>query len=235
MVSKIAITIGDVMKRAIYISNIILALAVVILDIFYIIEGGLLLKGITSAGFVLIGIVNLVYALTNTTSKLGFSIVMAIGLVFGMAGDIVLEIHFISGAALFGIAHIFFFVSYCQQYPIKRKDFIPAACMFVPCLILLLLPIFDFGGIIMHMVCICYAAVISCMVGKSISNYIKHKTSLNLIIMIGSILFAFSDVNLVFNMFSTVLPSLVTEILCLATYYPAECILAYSILHGLDK
>ena len=98
-----------------------------------------------------------------------------------------------------------------------------------------MLPIFDFGGIVMHIVCIAYAAVISCMVGKSISNYIHNKTLLNLIILVGSALFCFSDLSLVFYSFSDVLPRVLTIVLCLGTYYPAECILAYSIFKSTDK
>ena len=98
-----------------------------------------------------------------------------------------------------------------------------------------MLPIFDFGGIIMHLVCITYAAIISCMVGKSISNYIHNKTLLNLIILVGSALFCFSDLSLVFSCFSSVFPKVLTNVLCLGTYYPAECILAYSIFKSTDK
>lgn len=222
------------MKKGFIIANVILATICVILDIFYIIYGGLLLKGITSLFFVLIGITNLVYACIRKSSRISFAIIMVIGLVFAMSGDIGLNIDFITGAALFAIGHIFYFVAYTTIHKFRLRDFIPAACIFVPCLILLLTPIFDFGSVIMQVVCICYALIISCMVGKAASNYLSYKSGLNLVILIGSVLFCFSDLALVFDMFSTVFPPLLTEILCLGTYYPAECVLAYSILHSTD-
>ena len=220
------------MKKGFIVANIILAIVCVVLDIFYIIEGGLLLKSITSLVFVLIGLTNLVYAIITKSSSLKYCIVMAIGLTFAMSGDIVLEIFFIGGAGLFAVGHIFYFVAYSTMQKFRIKDFIPTLCIFIPCFILLLMPIFDFGGVVMHIVCIAYAAIISCMVGKSISNFVHDKTNLNLIILVGSVLFCFSDLALVFNLFSEVIPSLVGTILCLGTYYPAECILAYSILHS---
>ena len=54
--------------------------------------------------------------------------------------------------------------------------------------------------------------------------------------MIGSFLFFFSDLMLLFNEFAGA--PFITDILCLYTYYPAQILLAYSILHhkkGIDK
>ena len=61
----------------------------------------------------------------------------------------------------------------------------------------------------------------------------KEKSTLNLIILIGSVLFFLSDFMLLFNVFSSV--SAVFGILCLALYYPAEFLLAHSILHTMEK
>ena len=223
------------MRKGFLITNIILTALCVVLDVVYLAQKGLMLKSITSAVFALLGAVNLFYAIKTKSKNLKFAIIMVIGLVFAMSGDIVLEIVFIAGAALFGIGHVFYFIAYSALQKFSVKDFIPALCIFVPCFILLMLPIFDFGGIVMHIVCIAYAAVISCMVGKSISNYINNKTLLNLIILVGSALFCFSDLSLVFYSFSDVLPRVLTIVLCLGTYYPAECILAYSIFKSTDK
>ena len=218
------------MKKTWNILNILLILAVCIGDIFYIIfNDSLLIKSLTSAGFVIIGIINLIFVLNNKTSKKHFSIIMLVGLIFAMLGDIILELHFIMGAVLFAIGHIFYFIAYSYLLPFKWKDLIYGAMIFIPVtLFILLAPIFDFGGIVMELVCIIYAVIISCMVGKSISNYIQDKNLLHLIILIGSLLFMFSDFMLLLNVFAN-LPRIV-GILCLASYYPAECILAYSIL-----
>lgn len=217
------------MKKHIRLINIILILTITIGDIFYMIyNDSLLIKSIISGLFVLLGVINLVTVLKNIQNK-RFAIIMLIGLTFAMLGDIVLELHFILGAGLFAVGHAFFFVAYCYLIKFRWKDLIYGSIIFVPAtLFIIFAPIFNFGGIVMEIVCIAYALIISCMVGKAISNYINHKSTLTLIIMIGSILFMVSDFMLLLNVFADL--HRIFGILCLATYYPAECILAYSIL-----
>lgn len=210
--------------------NVILIVAVVIGDVFYIINDDLLTKALTSVCFVALGAVNLIYAIKNKITVNKFNVLMIIGLFFAMLGDIVLDIKgmFIYGALLFAVGHIFYFLSYCQLVPFKWKDLIFGACIFIPStLFIVLAPFFDFGGIVMELVCVFYAVIISCMVGKSISNYVGNKTLLNLLLLVGSCLFFFSDLMLLLNVFGN-MPRVI-GILCLATYYPAECVLACSI------
>lgn len=222
------------MKKSIKIFNFIMLIAIIIADIFYIINGTLILKSTTSALFVLLGSVNLIYALLSHTTKRNFAIIMLIGLIFAMCGDIFLEINFIIGAILFAIGHIMFFVAYSTLIKFKVKDLLYVALIFVPAmLVIVLAPIFNFGSIIMEILCISYALVISLMVGKSIANFIRSKSRLNLIILSGSILFIFSDLMLLFHVFSSI--SIVFGILCLASYYPAEFLLAYSIYRSVDN
>lgn len=218
------------MKKIWNILNIILISLVCIGDILYIFHNhSLLVKSLTSAGFVIIGIINLIFAIKNKSDKLKFAIIMLTGLTFAMLGDIVLELHFILGAALFAIGHVFYFIAYCALIPFKWKDLIYGAIIFIPVtLFIIFAPFFDFGGILMEIVCIVYAVIISCMVGKSISNYTQDRSLLHLIILVGSILFMFSDFMLLLNNFADL--HRVILILCLASYYPAECFLAYSIL-----
>lgn len=211
-----------------FISNIILTLWILAGDVCYIVFGGLVIKSLTSALFVVLGAVNLSYVIFSQNKALKFPIVMLTGLVFAMSGDIVLEVEFIVGAALFAIGHIFYFVSYCFLQRFKWLDLVYGAVIFVPAVLFITLaPIFDFGGVLMEVVCVIYAIIISCMVGKSISNFVSKRSLQNLIVMLGSILFFFSDLMLLLNVFAD-LPRVV-GILCLATYYPAECLLAYSI------
>ena len=216
------------MKKPQILINILLAIAILIGDIFFTINSGIITKSITSLLFVALGGINLFFAIKNKSPLKKFCIIMAIGLFFAMHGDIVLEIEFIIGALLFATGHIFYFVAYCNVQKFEIKNIIPSVCIFIPAMLLIVLaPIFDFGGLLMEIVCIFYALIISVMVGKSISNYIKTKSIFNLIIMIGSILFMFSDIMLLFNVFADV-PKIFI-ILCLSTYYPAEILLAFSI------
>lgn len=219
------------MKKYFNIANIALILAILVGDVFYIIPATsqFWIKCITSAGFFLLGALNLFYIFKAKAPEKKFGIIMLVGLFFAMLGDIILEIHFIAGALLFAVGHVFYFIAYCQLSPFHWHDLIASACIFVPATLLLTLaPFFDFGGVVMQLICILYALIISCMVGKAIVNFIKRKSLLTLIIMIGSILFFISDFVLVLNVFSNVSGSF--WFMCLATYYPAECFLAYSLL-----
>ena len=210
--------------------NLVLAICTLVLGgIYCFVDGQLLIKTLASASFVLTGIIGLFYAIKNSVKNLKFTMIMVVGLLFAMLGDILLELNFIIGALFFAIGHIFYFIAYCTISKFTWFDLIPAACIFIPALLLLTIgPWFNFGGIVMQVVCIFYALIISCMVGKSIMNFIKTRSMLALIIMIGSILFFISDFVLVFNVFSDVSASF--SFMCICTYYPAECILALSLL-----
>ena len=217
------------MKKSAYILNSIFLLAIIILDIFYIVNGGIILKSITSACFFMLGVINLIFVLRMKTEKIKFSILLLVGLFFAMLGDILLEINFIVGAIFFAIGHIFYFISFCWLERFKWTDLIFSFVIFIPSvLVITLYPHFDFGGVVMEVLCVFYALVISLMVGKAVSTYIAKKSLYRLIIMIGTILFFFSDLMLLFNVFSSV--SSAFGVLCLATYYPAEFLLAFSIL-----
>ena len=190
--------------------------------------GGLLVKAITSICFVLLGLVNLIYVILQKQNNLKFPITMAIGLFFAMLGDIMLNIEFIVGALLFAVGHVWYFIAYNFLQKFKTSDLIYGIAIFVPAIIFILfMPIFDFGSLLMKIIVMFYALIISFMVGKSLANLIAIPTRQNILITIGSILFFFSDLMLLMNVFGNLSP--VFDVLCLATYYPAECILAFAI------
>lgn len=222
-------------KNLFLILNIILFVAIWIGDMLYSNGiGGLLAKSLTSALFVILGVCNLVYLILGRKHDLKFPIIMVVGLFFAMLGDIVLNVHFISGAILFAIGHVFYFVSYCFLLKFHWVDLIYGAVIFVPSVLFITLaPIFNFGEVLMEVVCVVYAIIISCMVGKAFSNFIRQRNLQTLLLAIGSLLFYFSDLMLLLNVFAG-LPKVI-DILCLATYYPAQCILVYSILKTQPK
>lgn len=208
--------------------NITLIFAVVLGDICYMTLGGLAIKATTSIFFVLLGIVNLTYVIIAKRQALQFPIIMTIGLFFAMLGDILLNIEFIVGALFFAVGHIWYFVAYNFIQKFKLSDLIYGFAIFIPAIILILfIPIFDFGGLLMQIIVIAYALIISLMVGKSIANLVAQPTAQNILLTVGSILFFFSDLMLLLNVFGNLSP--VFDVLCLATYYPAECILATAI------
>lgn len=208
--------------------NLILCAAVIAFDVvFTFFEKTLLMKGFASAGFVLVGFVCFALSLKLKTG-VKFPAVMLCGLIFAMAGDIVLNIQFIAGAALFAVGHILYLAAYMILQKPHWADLVAGLCVFVPSVLFITLaPIFDFGGILMEIVCIVYALILSFMLGKALSMLILKQSALNATIAIGSILFYVSDLALLINMFA--IKSLATRIICLGTYYPAQLLLALSI------
>ena len=78
-------------------------------------------------------------------------------------------------------------------------------------------------------VCLLYALIISCMLGKASANYYRAQSLVTGLLQLGSILFFFSDFMLCLNIFADA-PH-ITNILCLYTYFPGQCILAHSLFH----
>lgn len=203
-------------------------LVVVALDLCYAIIGGLWLKAVASASFVLLGIFNLFFALKFKVDNKKFCITLVVALFIAMLGDIILNINFLVGAILFAIGHVFYFIAYCFVSKFKATDLIYGAVLSIASsCIILFIPIFDFGGIVMKLLCLVYAVIISFMVGKATANLVREKTMLNLALLVGSVLFFFSDLMLLFDKFANVFQ--IAGVLCLASYYPAKALLAHSI------
>ena len=223
------------MKKIFNIVNVVLILTTLALATCYTIFGGLWLKALASTGFVLVAVTNLIYAIKIKTDKLNFAIFMVVGFVFAMAGDIVLNIEFMIGAILFAIGHIFYFVAYCFLNRFNWTDLIPGMVIsVVSVLVVTLVPLFNYGGLLMEMICVLYAIIISMMIGKAVANLIRERNFFNIILLIGSFLFFFSDLMLLFNVFGTGMTFATHKIfdyLCLATYYPGQCVLAHSIMY----
>ena len=209
----------------------LLALGVLVGDVFYILGSELLVKTIASAGFFLIGLINIFFSFKQNKENINFAMVMTIGLFFAMLGDILLELNFIIGAMFFAIGHVFYFVAYCVLVKFKWIDLVAGGAIATAgILFILLAPIFNIG-VVMKIVIIFYAIIISLMLGKAITNLIRQRSVINIVLLVGSFLFFFSDFMLLLCNFTTLAASL-TEIfgvLCLASYYPAEIILAMSI------
>ena len=223
---------GVFMTKSIKLANIVLMFMIALGDVTYILTGHILAKSVTSVLFVVLGAVNLIYAFKETTKNRKFIILMLIGLFFACLGDVVLYFQFCVGAGLFAVGHILFFASYIFLEKFDWKDLIPSGVIFVASLLIILLAPVLKMDILMTVVAIVYALVISTMLGKAISNLIKNKNALNIVILIGSALFYFSDLMLLFARFGGIYAC---SVLCLATYYPAEVLLAFSILLARDK
>ncbi|MBR2468404.1 MAG: lysoplasmalogenase [Clostridia bacterium] len=218
------------MKKLFTVLNILMVEAIVILVMLYSEFGGVELKAATSSMFVILSGINLVYACLNKTDNLKYYIFMVAAFVIAMAGDVVLYFDFMVGAIIFAIGHIFYFVAYSIRTKIKLTDFIYSAAVFVPSALLILLEkSFDFGGALMQVICLVYALIISLMLGKAIANTTREFSMSNIIILIGSALFFLSDLMLLLCYFGN--GGMLADIICLATYFPGQGLLAYSLFH----
>lgn len=187
-------------------------------------------KTIASSVFVIGGLVNLIYVLKNQyyySEHKNFKWFMMIGLVFACMGDLFLIDFFELGVIFFALGHVFYFISFCFVEKFKWKDLIYGGLLFVACaLVIFLYKGFEFNG--MRPLILIYALIISLMVGKTISNFIGNRTINNLILLVGSSMFFLSDLFLLFRLFASW--GRIGSILCLVFYYPAQFVLALTIL-----
>ncbi len=221
-------------KKLALIGNIIFAVLIMVSAVIFMQYGLVnppskyISKPIASGLFVLCGAFNLllVYKFFST-EKNWKAIILVVGLFFAMAGDIVLAYNFVIGAGLFAIGHIFYFIYFSVLYRFTWVDLIIIlAVMAFSFTIIFTYKGFEWKG--MKIVVLAYAFIISIMLGKSIANLIVHRNLPNLISGIGAFLFFFSDMMLLFYVFAG--SNLTFDLLCIYTYYPAEFLLALSVL-----
>ena len=214
------------MKRGFAVLNALLIAAMLAGMVWYRMAGGLSVKATVSCTFVAFGLINMIYALLAKAPK-RYPAVMLTGLTLAMLGDVTLGFDFIVGAGLFALGHVMYFIAFCGLQKFRAADLIPSAVIFAGAAALLLFyPRFSFGGALMQGVCLAYALIISCMVGKAVSNFRRERSGLTGLIMAASMLFFFSDLMLVLVYFAGA--PRIADTLCLYTYFPAQMLLAHS-------
>lgn len=217
------------MKRNFLALNVIIMTAVFVGNYHYILQGGLFLKILCSAGFALQGVVNLIYIVRSDIHGRGFQWWMAAGLIFSLLADSTIEGDFILGVLLFGAAHVCYIVAQCRLLRLNKKDAHISWLIFTGALVFLLLcPWLELPDYEMRSVCLVYGAVLSLMLGKAITDFVRSPGQLTGMLALGSALFFFSDAMLVLQWF--IHNWSITGMLCMATYYPGQCLLALSIL-----
>ena len=211
--------------------NLVIMTAVFVGNYFFLTIGGLGIKAVTSAGFVLMGLLNLAFALIRGQSRISFQISLSAGLLLACLGDILITPSFVIGASLFAAGHICFFVSYCALNKLRLLDLAIGGIIFgaAACFILFS-PILYFSADYLRGICLAYALIISCMAGKAAGNFIRTRNPLTATLLVGSVLFLFSDLMLLLDWFGG--GGRIVGLLCMGTYYPAECLLAFSGLVG---
>ena len=233
---KLKRTRGINMKSAqhvILILNFLFFVAISIGNFFYQKNGfAFPLKCVCSIGFVLMGLANVIYVWGRKDVDKSFCLLILTGFVLAMLGDIVIAFNFIAGAAVFALGHVFFLLSYRKLQKYGKVDICIGAVLFfcVACF-LLFSPFLSFSSQVLKVVCVVYALIISTMFGKALGNFICLKNVYAAAMVVGSVLFFFSDLMLCLSKFSD--SSIVTNHLCMGTYYPALCALAFSVyLYG---
>lgn len=229
--------------KVIFILNFVLCAIMLALDVTYMFYiGGTPLKAVISCMFVAIGVMNAVCAFKAGDRGGKYKIVLPIALFVAMVGDVAINFNFIAGAAIFALGHVAYVVAYILTNGFKPTDIIYCACVFLPSvLVITLAPIFDFGGVLMEIVCVVYALILSTMLGKALADAVRLKTLVAIIVAVGSVLFYVSDLALLINEFAVIGSSarFAMRVLCLGTYYPAQFLLALSVfpfaLSGLIK
>ena len=210
--------------------NVCVSTLICILNYFYQSNGfDFTLKCVCSGLFAALGVANLVYARKTKETHGKFYIFMALGLVFAFLGDYLIGYDFIVGAATFALGHVFFVIAYCFLQKMQKLDLTVSGALFACCLIFLLFcPLLSFDVPVFRIVCIVYALIISTMLGKAIGNFVREKNTFTETIAAASALFFFSDLMLVFDWFIRLWSW--TDHACMGTYYPALCLLAFSMI-----
>ncbi len=210
--------------KKVYISAGILFLAAITgLDALFLATGNIMFKAGASFMFSAESVLCVILCAKKKV-PMKFPLLMMTAIILAFAADVVIECSFLLGALLFGIGHIFYFASYCRIEKFSPKDLIPSAISAVGLLIIIMtVPILNFKSTLIHIAICIYAVIISLMVGKSISDAIRSRNVLNIIIMAGSVLFWISDFALMFYIFGNIG---FANYICLFTYYPAQFILA---------
>ena len=208
--------------------NIWLFIAAILVSVVYNVYRGVVFKGCTSGCFVLLGLINLIFCVKLGIKDKRYPVLMVIGLVFSLIGDVVLYSNFALGAGFFAIAHVFYVIALASLRKFEKKDFTWIVGLAVFCIaVILLLPILVFEPAFMEYVCLVYALVLSCMLGKAIANFRAEKTRLTTTIIIGSVMFFISDLMLLLWTFGGEIP--VLDQICVLTYFPGQCVLARAI------
>lgn len=187
------------------------------------------LKVTCSAMFAVLGLINLLFSIITKQSNIKYYICMSLGLILACLGDYLILFNFIKGAVSFALGHICFIIAYCFLKKINKWDLLISSVIFVGCLIFLLFhPLLKFDNPLFQIVCIIYSLIISLMVGKAVGNLIQDRNIATITIALSSLLFFFSDLMLVLGWFVKTIEW--ADDVCLATYYPALSLLAFSML-----
>lgn len=214
-------------NKRIKLTNIVLMILAMLCLIYYDGHRTIWLKGVTSGWFVALGLVNLAHNWKNGNKR--FLILLETGLFLSAAADVILWNHFMLGAGVFALGHIFYFAAFCALEAFRVRDLLPVAVVAVVSLFAVFgTPYIQVEGFMAY-VMLAYALIISCMLGKDIGNLREKKNTARWLMLIGGAMFWFSDLMLAFSLFGG--GGHLAGQLCVYTYWPGQLILAHSIFY----
>ena len=221
-------------KQIFLVMNIILLLLAMTCLVYYDYQGGLWLKGVTSSWFVMLGFVNLIYSRKMGCKNSHVPLLMVLAMFLGMVADVLLGIQFIVGTVVFALGHVVYSAAFCALKKFTCRDLyiiIPVGA--VSLFIVLGTPYIQVEDPAMKLILVCYAVVISCMLGKSISNLLVDRSPSGWLQAIGSSLFWFSDLMLALALFGS--GGKAASFLCTYSYWPGQSLLAHSLFHFVNE
>ena len=203
-------------------------------------------KTITSFLFVLTG----VFAMKERREgvKAGpYAKLILTGLIFGFIGDIFMALNkdfggflYVSiGLVTFALGHVFYLIAFIKKSRFRWYNLIPLFVI-IPAILLAVMQTgkFKFNPPALFYAVISYGVILSLMVGKSLSfTCFKETPSFIRLTIIGTVLFATSDLILLFIMFFGPVASLPSDtpvrvtlsVINLLTYYVGQGFLALSL------
>lgn len=231
------------------ISFVAMLIAMLALD-FSLTGGDLLLqvylKGLASVLFVLTGI----FALCERPKIRGrtgsYACFILLGLLFGFVGDVSMQLAdikgdlcFIIGLVTFALGHIFYLAAFFKKSHFRWFNLLPTLTV-IP-LFLFAIPAsgqFEFNPSFLFFAVIAYGVILTFMVGKSLSfTEFKGQPAFVRMTIAGAILFAISDIILLFILFFKPVIALsqfdpvrlTLRFAGLLTYYPGQGLIALSL------
>ncbi|HBP26029.1 MAG TPA: hypothetical protein DD618_03660 [Acholeplasmatales bacterium] len=195
----------------------------------------LLLKTLTSGCFLALGILALFYA-----ADAKFAATVLLGLFCGLVGDIVLGLRrlyrnpkkefFLSGLFMFFLGHVLYMIAFSKFSTLNIHVFlISAAVLTIFMVIIMDLSGVNFGST--RPAVIIYTLISALLLSVTVVNVIAVFTMVNLLLVLGALLFVTSDFLLSFLYFKKMntVSMRVLKILNIAAYYAGQTLFALSI------
>ena len=212
------------------IRNILLLICAMGCLVCYDIFGGLWLKGVTSAWFVALGLVNLGYGRRLAVRDRRFLKWVLAGLILGMCADVLLGIWFLVGVLAFALGHVMYLAAFCSlERPVRRDLWFMIPLCALSIYLVVGTPFIRVQDPMLEKLLLGYALIIGCMLGKAMSNLVRNRSLHRKLLFIGCLMFWFSDLMLAIDLFGEA--SRLTWILCSYSYWPAQNLLAHSMFH----